>query len=726
MKDLYLKYIYVFIFGLLFPIISTLFLAEFNFNQIDIVDLHKDNPLLFIIDTAPIVLVSLVLLLDIYFQKKQDKLKYIEALNEKIITNSFNSIVVADSNGVIIYVNNATLELFGYEKNELVNQNLTILMPDSYATKHRKGMKKHKDTGQKNVIGKGKVRLEGQKKNGAIFHIDLILSSFKHNNKAYYSGEIQDLTAIIKSGEKNKHLFEQVNSQKEFYENILNKIPVDIAVFDKNHKYLFVNPQAIKNDELRSYIIGKDDFEYCKHVGRDSEVAEIRREQFNTIKKTNEIIEWEDTVEAKDGISHTVLRKFFPVLNKQNKFEMSIGFGLDITESIKKDKELIKLAQYPKENPNVVGRFNFELEPLFLNQKSIAFFNHSEETIKAFNQTISSYLKEAINKNIVIRKDVVFDNYTFDLSFVPLPKNDYINVYGIDVTDFRRKIKAQLNEIVDLNNKLESYNLILEKDIEERGLQIHNINRELNSSITYAKRLQNAIIEHQNLAKNSFKDSFIYYSPKDIVGGYFYFTYELNNELIFGVADCTGHGVPGAMLSLLCMIFIDTAIHTYKISNPKLILEKVNMLLQNSFKQGEFLVRDGMDISISNYNKNKSELTFAGANSKMLVIHNNEANVIDGDHRPIGYWLDNDNSSFKNTIIPVNSETNVYIFTDGLPDQFGGEKGKKLKYSKFYELLLSVNNLSSEEQKKTISKFTKDWIGDYDQIDDITIAGVKF
>ena len=97
MKDLYLKYIYVFIFGLLFPIISTLFLAEFNFNQIDIVDLHKDNPLLFIIDTAPVVLVCLVLLLDFHFQQKQDKLKYIEALNEKIITNSFNGIVVANN-----------------------------------------------------------------------------------------------------------------------------------------------------------------------------------------------------------------------------------------------------------------------------------------------------------------------------------------------------------------------------------------------------------------------------------------------------------------------------------------------------------------------------------------------------------------------------------------------------------------------------------------------------
>ena len=646
--------------------------------------------------------------------------------NEKIITNSFNGIVVADNNGKIIYTNKASQELFGYTKDELINQNLNILMPDSYATKHNSGMKKHKDTGQKNVIGKGKVRLEGQKKNGTVFHMNLILSSFNHNNKAYYSGEIQDLTEILKSENERDTLFKQVNNQKDFYEAILNKIPVDIAVFDENHKYLFVNPKAIKNDKLRSYVIGKDDFEYCKYVDRDSEIAEIRREQFNTIKKTNEIIEWEDTIENKDGISHTVLRKFFPVLNKQHKFEMAIGFGLDITESVRKDKELIKLAQYPKENPNVVGRFNFELEPLFLNQKSIAFFNNSDKKIKAFNQIISSHLKEAINKNKAIRRDVVFENHTFDISFVPIAENNYINIYGIDVTDFRRKIKAQQNELLDLNTKLKSYNLILEKDVEQRTLQISRINKEINSSIIYAKKLQNAVIAHQNLAENIFKDSFIYYSPKDIVGGDFYFTYKLNDELIFGVADCTGHGVPGAMLSLLCMTFLDAAINTYKISNPKLILEKVNMLLKNSFKQGDFLVRDGMDISMINYNKKKSELTFAGANSKILIIENNESKVIDGDHQPIGYWLANEDASFKNVIIPVNSETNAYIFSDGLADQFGGKKRKKLKYSKFYELLFSLNDLSSEEQKETISKFTKDWIGDQQQIDDITIAGVKF
>ncbi|MFT5292773.1 MAG: PAS domain S-box-containing protein [Flavobacteriales bacterium] len=726
MTVFYLKYIYVFIFGLLFPVFSIFFLAEFDFYQIDIVHLHKQTPLLYVIDTAPFVLVTLVLLLDYYFQKKQNKLRYIEALHEKVITNSFNGIVVADNKGNIIYTNNAAQELFGYNNNELINQNLTILMPDTYREIHSSGMKKHNDTGKKNVIGKGKVELEGQKKNGDVFPMNLILSTFHHNDSAFFSGEIQDLSTVVKNQNERDSLFEQVNTQKDFYENILNNIPVDIAVFDENHKYLFVNPQAIKNDDLRSYIIGKDDFDYCKYVERDSEIANLRRDQFNLIKKTRTTIEWQDSVKSDAGVLYTVLRKFYPVFNKEGEFDMAIGFGLDITESIEKDKELLKLAEYPKENPNIIGRFNLQLESLFLNEKSIAFFNNSDKRIKAFNQAISSYLKDAIEENKIIRRDVIFENNTFDISFVPIIENEYINIYGIDVTDFRRKINAQKHELMDVNRSLKMSNLILEKDADQRNLEISIINKGLNSSIIYAKKLQSAVIAHQNLAGDIFKDSFIFYLPKGIVGGDFYFTYKLNNELIFGVADCTGHGVPGAMLSLLCMTFLETAINAFKLSSPKLILEKVNMLLKNSFNQGDYLVRDGMDISILNYSKEKSELTFAGAKSKMLVIQNNERIIVDGDHHPIGYWVGKEKVSFTNTIIPVNGPTNVFMFTDGLVDQFGGEKGKKLKYSKFYELLFSVRDLSSKQQKEAISQFTKEWMGSQEQIDDITVAGVKF
>ena len=393
---------------------------------------------------------------------------------------------------------------------------------------------------------------------------------------------------------------------------------------------------------------------------------------------------------------------------------------------MRKDIELVQLAQYPKENPHIVGRYDLQLELLFLNEKSIAFFNNSDKRIKAFNQAISSYLKDAIEENKIIRRDVIFENNTFDISFVPIIENEYINIYGIDVTDFRRKINAQKHELMDVNRSLKMSNLILEKDADQRNLEISIINKGLNSSIIYAKKLQSAVIAHQNLAGDIFKDSFIFYLPKGIVGGDFYFTYKLNNELIFGVADCTGHGVPGAMLSLLCMTFLETAINVFKLSSPKLIIEKVNMLLKNSFNQGDYLVRDGMDISILNYSKEKSELTFAGAKSKMLVIQNNERIIVDGDHHPIGYWVGKEKVSFTNTIIPVNGPTNVFMFTDGLVDQFGGEKGKKLKYSKFYELLFSVRDLSSKQQKEAISQFTKEWMGSQEQIDDITVAGVKF
>ena len=193
------------------------------------------------------------------------------------------------------------------------------------------------------------------------------------------------------------------------------------------------------------------------------------------------------------------------------------------------------------------------------------FFKNSEKTISDFNKTIIPFIKESIKKKKTIRRDIEFNNFTFDISFVPIIENKYVNIYGFDVTDFRRKINQQQNDLLDLNKKLKKYNSILEKDVEERTLEISKINNELSSSISYAKKLQNAVIAHQNLSKNVFKDSFIYYYPKDIVGGDFYFTYQLEDDLIFGVADCTGHGVPGAMLSLLCMTFLDNAINTHKL-----------------------------------------------------------------------------------------------------------------------------------------------------------------
>ena len=215
------------------------------------------------------------------------------------------------------------------------------------------------------------------------------------------------------------------------------------------------------------------------------------------------------------------------------------------------------------------------------------------------------------------------------------------------------------------------------------------------------------------------------YQPKDIVGGDFYFTYELNGNTIFGVADCTGHGIPGAMLTLMCMTFLDYAINQFKLTEPKEILNRVTDLITNSFKAKGGEVKDGMDLCLLSWKSNSKKILFSGANSKIMILSGNEKTILKGDSRPVGYWIDND-KKFTQQEIQLKKDDQIFMFSDGLPDQFGGNKGKKLKYPKFYDMLEGIRDLSPKDKRIHINQFSKNWIGSNDQIDDITIAGVKF
>ena len=159
----------------------------------------------------------------------------------------------------------------------------------------------------------------------------------------------------------------QLEKQKSFYENILNEIPVDIAVFDLNHKYQYVNPAAISKDEYRNLIIGKDDYEYNEALGRDTKSADFRRKKFNYVIKQEKTVQWKDNLIAEDGTKKTILRKMYPVFN-QNKLDKVFGFGLDISELIEKDVKIENLSKFPKENPHIVARFSIKMELLYLNE----------------------------------------------------------------------------------------------------------------------------------------------------------------------------------------------------------------------------------------------------------------------------------------------------------------------------------------------------------------------
>jgi PAS domain S-box-containing protein len=725
MKIYSLKYILVFIIGILFPLFSLLFISGFSLYDIDFYKFHKVNPLLYVIDTAPLVLLILVYVLDYYFDKKTKQYIFTKLLHEKIVANSFDAIVVANSKGIITYLNESTCKMFGYDKKELLRKNLSILMPEKHISAHEKGMQNHINYGVTNVIGKGVALLEGKKKDGSIFPIHLNLGTFSYKSKSFFSGVISDVSLQEKSKLEQERLFKKISSLKEFYEKVLNTIPVDIAVFDKNHKYKFVNPSGIRNDELRRFIIGKDDFEYNKHLNRSLDSAHKRRDMFNTAKKSGNAVEWSDSIEIESGEIKTLLRRFFPVIDHNNEFEMAIGFGLDITEQLIMGEKIENLSRFPHENPNVVARFDYDLKPMYINESGKKYLGSYDLDQNQFFSSIKDSMLEAISTNLRIRRDVHFDKLIFDVEFVPMNDKKYINIYGVDVSVYRNKIKHQHSQLLELNSQLKESNETLEVKVEERTAEISRINEEIKSSITYSKRIQDALIAHQNLAKNVFAESFVFYKPKDIVGGDFYFTYKVDDNVIFGVADCTGHGVPGAMVSLLCMTFIESAINYFKLLRPRSILGKVNALLVENLVSENHTVSDGMDVAICTLDTKTSSLYFSGANSKVLFIGNEGSQIISGNPRPVGHWVD-DYVNFEEKVIDVKSGDKLYLYSDGLPDQFGGEKGKKLKYSKFHSILESSSQLYADEQKEHIAQFTKDWMGDEDQLDDITVAGLTF
>ncbi len=248
--------------------------------------------------------------------------------------------------------------------------------------------------------------------------------------------------------------------------------------------------------------------------------------------------------------------------------------------------------------------------------------------------------------------------------------------------------------------------------------------REITDSISYALRIQNALLPPQKLVKQYLKNSFILYKPKDIVAGDFYWMELINDKILFAACDCTGHGVPGAMVSIVCHNALNRAVREFGLSEPAAILDKTTEIVIENFAKSEENIKDGMDISLCAYNKKTNQLEWSGANNSLWIIQNGNLLETKADKQPIGM---NENSKpFTNHLFTLNTGDTIYLFTDGFADQFGGETGeKKLTRKKFKEKLISIQNLTLQEQGIALDKFIIDYKKDIEQIDDILVMGVQ-
>jgi serine phosphatase RsbU (regulator of sigma subunit) len=271
-------------------------------------------------------------------------------------------------------------------------------------------------------------------------------------------------------------------------------------------------------------------------------------------------------------------------------------------------------------------------------------------------------------------------------------------------------------------------NLVLEKKVAQRTRELEARNRDITSSIEYARRIQEAILPSTDHIFRKLKKVFILYKPKDIVSGDFYWFAEKDGIKIFAVVDCTGHGVPGAFMSMIGHNLLDQVVTESGITEPGDILNHLHRGVTHSLRQGhnEVSTNDGMDVSIIAINDVSREVRWAGANRPLILIDaNGKFTRYDGNKDPVGGAQAHLDRHFTTHVIKVEVASMAYLFSDGYADQFGGEKGKKFMVKRFHHLLAEIHNYLPEEQKAALEAHFESWRQNHEQVDDVLIVGIE-
>jgi DNA-binding response OmpR family regulator len=319
---------------------------------------------------------------------------------------------------------------------------------------------------------------------------------------------------------------------------------------------------------------------------------------------------------------------------------------------------------------------------------------------------------------------------------------DIVKAFELGAVDYIIKPFNSKELMVRVNTHLELK--YAHEKIKKSEQELRKVNEKITDSINYAQHIQSAILPHQEYMMAVMPEYFVLYKPRDIVSGDFYWIKEVKNNLIVVVADCTGHGIPGAFMSMLGITLLNEQIGRSRIDKPgemlgQLRLSVKELLAQEGKMQDQ---KDGMDMAIFIFDKDNNELQFAGANIPLYVIRKKEQLQgkelesyisldnedfqlfeLKGNRQPIGVnWEETD---FTNHSIGLQKQDSIYIFSDGIVDQYGGENRKKYKSVNFKKLLLSIQEDSMEKQKQLIENAFETWRGDNEQIDDVCVVGLR-
>jgi serine phosphatase RsbU (regulator of sigma subunit)/tetratricopeptide (TPR) repeat protein len=264
---------------------------------------------------------------------------------------------------------------------------------------------------------------------------------------------------------------------------------------------------------------------------------------------------------------------------------------------------------------------------------------------------------------------------------------------------------------------------VQKNEVEEKKMLVEEKNTQILDSITYAKHLQDAILPPLGEIKRYLEESFVLYKPKDIVAGDFYWMEQAGESTLIAACDCTGHGVPGAMVSVVCSNALNRTVKEFGITEPGKILDKTRELVLETFEKSEGEIKDGMDISLCSIDRRTRKIKWAGAYNPLLYVHNSELRELMPDKQPIGE-VDNP-KLFTTHDLTLQQGDVIYLLTDGYADQFGGPKGKKYKSKQLEGKLGAIMGKSMEEQKEILDKEFENWKDMLEQTDDVCLIGIR-
>lgn len=308
-------------------------------------------------------------------------------------------------------------------------------------------------------------------------------------------------------------------------------------------------------------------------------------------------------------------------------------------------------------------------------------------------------------------------------------QRDNLIMLNEDLNQKTEEIEAQRDALLEMNERVshQKEELATQRDILEQNAKLlREKNKAIMASINYAKRIQEAMLPYEERIAGSFANFFVLFRPRDIVSGDFYWHQEKNGRHIIAAVDCTGHGVPGAFMSMIGDAILTQIVIDRDITEPDHILNEMHKGIRKSLKQDEGGNRDGMDLALCVYDPDKQTLSFAGAKNSLIFIQDGKLYEIKGDKFPIGGMQKEKQRLFSKHILDVSAPLTFYLCSDGFADQFGGPYGQKFMSKNLKKLLLGIHQKPMHEQRELLQQVFENWIGeDYAQLDDVLIMGIK-